>query len=74
MNDKISEAFCLIAELAVNFGSEINNDPADKIVAAIIHSAQLVTADENLRACEWLDTVAKSNIFSGLAPRRYDFW
>ncbi len=48
-----------IAELSVNFGTEINNDPADRIIAAssIVHNAQLVTADENLRASKLLDTV-----------------
>ena len=48
-----------IAELSVNFGTEINNDPVDRIIAAtsIVHNAQLVTADENLRTSELLDTV-----------------
>ncbi|PKG98097.1 type II toxin-antitoxin system VapC family toxin [Paraglaciecola sp. MB-3u-78] len=48
-----------IAELSVNFDSEINNDPADRIIAAtsIIYNAQLITADKNLRNSELLDTV-----------------
>jgi PIN domain nuclease of toxin-antitoxin system len=48
-----------IAELSVNFGREINNDPADRIIAAtsIIHNAQLVTADTNILNCRLLDTV-----------------
>ena len=48
-----------IAELSVNFGSEINNDPADRIIAAtsIIHNARLVTADQNLISSEMLDTI-----------------
>ena len=48
-----------IAELSVNFSSEINNDPADRIIAAtsIIHNSRLVTADQNLLASEMLDTV-----------------
>ena len=48
-----------IAELSVNFGSGINSDPADRIIAAtsIIYNAQLVTADKNLRNSELLDTV-----------------
>lgn len=48
-----------IAELSVSFGSEINNDPADRIIAAttIIHNAHLVTADQNLRDSQMLDTV-----------------
>ena len=48
-----------IAELSVNFDSEINNDPADRIIAAtsIIHNAQLVTVNQNLRTSELLDTI-----------------
>lgn len=48
-----------IAELSTNFGTEVNNDPADRIISAtsIIHNAQLVTADKNLRACEIIDTI-----------------
>ena len=48
-----------IAELSVNFSSEINNDPADRIIAAtsIFQNAQLVTADQNLRESEMLDTI-----------------
>lgn len=47
-----------IAELSVNFGDEINNDPADRLIAAtsIIHNARLVTADSNLRDCDLIDT------------------
>lgn len=48
-----------IAELSVNFNSDINNDPADRIIAAtsIIHNARLVTADQNLLSSEMLDTI-----------------
>ncbi len=48
-----------IAELSVNFSSKINNDPADRIIAAtsIIHNSQLVTSDQNLRANELLDII-----------------
>jgi len=48
-----------IAELSVNFTSEINNDPADRIIAAtsIIQNAQLITANQNLRESEMLDTI-----------------
>jgi len=48
-----------IAELSVNFDHTINNDPADRIIAAtsIINNAQLVTADQNLRASVLLDTI-----------------
>ena len=48
-----------IAELSTNFGSEINNDPADRIITAtsIIHNAQLITADSNLRQSVLIDTI-----------------
>ena len=48
-----------IAELSVSFSAEINKDPADRIIAAtsIIRNAQLVTADQNLRDGEMLDTI-----------------
>lgn len=48
-----------IAELSVNFGDEINNDPADRIIGAtsIIHNARLVTADTNLKNCDLIDTL-----------------
>lgn len=48
-----------IAELSTNVGPEINNDPADRIIAAtsVIHNAQLVTADSNLRESTIVDTL-----------------
>jgi PIN domain nuclease of toxin-antitoxin system len=48
-----------IAELSVNFGPEINNDPADRIISAtsIIRNAQLITADQNLISSEKVDTL-----------------
>lgn len=48
-----------IAELSTNFGPEINNDPADRIIAAtsIIHNAQLITSDSNLRQSTLIDTI-----------------
>lgn len=48
-----------IAELAVNFGSEISKDPADRIISAtsIIQNARLITADQNLIASEIVDTL-----------------
>ncbi len=48
-----------IAELSVNLGAEINKDPADRLISAtsIIRNARLVTADENLRNAEILDTI-----------------
>jgi len=48
-----------IAELAVNFGSELNNDPADRLIAAtsVLANAPIVTADNNLRGSPLLKTV-----------------
>ena len=48
-----------IAELSVNFTDEINNDPADRLIAAtsILGHAPLVTADENLRTASVLETI-----------------
>lgn len=48
-----------IADLSVNLGAEINNDPADRIIAAtsIIKNAQLITADANLLSCGMIDTL-----------------
>jgi PIN domain nuclease of toxin-antitoxin system len=47
------------SELSVNFGSELNNDPADRLIAAtsILANAPIVTADENLRGASFLKTV-----------------
>ena len=48
-----------IAELSVNLGPEINNDPADRLIAAtsILLNAPIVTADENLRGAKVLKTI-----------------
>ncbi|QEA40784.1 type II toxin-antitoxin system VapC family toxin [Pistricoccus aurantiacus] len=48
-----------IAELSTNLDSQINNDPADRIIAAtsIIYNAQLITADSNLRQSTLIDTI-----------------
>jgi PIN domain nuclease of toxin-antitoxin system len=48
-----------IAELSVNFGSEINKDPADRLIAAtsILENAPIITADENLRRVTTLETI-----------------
>ena len=48
-----------IAELSVNFGSEINNDPADRLIAAtsILKNIPIVTADQNLRNATILETI-----------------
>ena len=48
-----------IAELSVNINAPMNNDPADRLIAAtsIINNAQLVTPDQNLRSSDLPDTV-----------------
>ena len=48
-----------IAELSVNFGSEINNDPADRLIAAtsILSNAPVITADRNLREATIVSTI-----------------
>ena len=48
-----------IAELSVSFDSTISNDPADRMIAAsaIIHDAEIVTADHNLRESLLVKTV-----------------
>ncbi|GMQ83833.1 MAG: type II toxin-antitoxin system VapC family toxin [Gammaproteobacteria bacterium] len=48
-----------IAELSVNLGAEINNDPADRLIAAtsILRNAPVVTADQNLRDATLLETI-----------------
>ena len=48
-----------IAELSVNFGSEINNDPADRLIAAtsILKNIPIITADINLRNATILETI-----------------
>ncbi|MEX0619315.1 MAG: type II toxin-antitoxin system VapC family toxin [Pseudohongiellaceae bacterium] len=48
-----------IAELSTNFGNDVSDDHADRIIAAtsVINNAQLVTADKKLRESELLDTV-----------------
>jgi PIN domain nuclease of toxin-antitoxin system len=48
-----------IAELSVNFGEDVNKDPADRIITAtsIIQNAQLVTADRNLIQSKIVETI-----------------
>jgi PIN domain nuclease of toxin-antitoxin system len=48
-----------IAAQAVSLPMSINNDPADRIIAAtsLIYGAVLITADENLRAAPMLTTI-----------------
>ena len=48
-----------IAEMSVNFGSQINNDPADRLIAAtsILRNAPVITADRNIRAASMVETI-----------------
>jgi PIN domain nuclease of toxin-antitoxin system len=48
-----------IAELSVNFGVELNNDPADRLIAAtsVLGNVPVVTADNNLRVASLLETI-----------------
>jgi len=48
-----------IAELSVNFGIEINNDPADRLIAAssILKNSPVITADHNLRGATIVETI-----------------
>ncbi len=48
-----------IAELSVDFGSEINNDPADRLISAtsILKNIPIITADQNLRNATVLETI-----------------
>lgn len=48
-----------IAELSVGLGKEINQDPADRIIAAtaIIGNLELITADKNLIKSDLVKTI-----------------
>lgn len=48
-----------IADLSVSLKSEINLDPADRLICAtaIVKGAPLVTADSNLRASKMVKTI-----------------
>lgn len=48
-----------IAELSTKLTSNINSDPADRLIAATskISNAPLITADRNLRKSETLNTI-----------------
>lgn len=48
-----------IATRSMRFGTEVNNDPADRLIAAtaVEHGARLVTSDRNLRAASMIDTL-----------------
>ena len=58
-NYHVQEITPEIAELSVNFGTEINKDPADRLISAtsILHNAPIVTADINLREVSILETI-----------------
>ena len=58
-NFRIQEITPEIAELSVNFSSEVNNDPADRLIAAtsILRSAPIVTADQDLRKATVIETI-----------------
>ncbi len=58
-NFYIQEITPEIAELSVNFSQEINNDPADRLIAAtsILKNAPIITADQNLRDTALLSTI-----------------
>lgn len=48
-----------IAETALGFPEEVNNDPADRIISAtaVIHESRLVTSDRNLLKFGQIPTV-----------------
>ena len=48
-----------IAEMSVNFGSQINNDPADRLIAAtsILRNAPIITTDQNIRDASMVETI-----------------
>ena len=48
-----------MAELSVKPGAEVNNDPADRLIAAtsILRNAPVITADKNLREATLLETI-----------------
>ena len=58
-NYHIQEITPEIAELSVNLGPEINNDPADRLIAAtsILRNAPVITADQNLIEATLLETI-----------------
>lgn len=58
-NCHVQEITPEIAELSVNLSREINNDPADRLIAAtsILKNAPIITADQNLRNTAILATI-----------------
>ena len=55
----VSEITPEIAELSVNFGTEISKDPVDRLIAAtsIARNTPIVTADRNLRESTIIETI-----------------
>jgi len=58
-NYQIQQITPEIAELSVNFGAEINNDPADRLIAAtsVLNNTPIITADQNLRDATIVETI-----------------
>jgi PIN domain nuclease of toxin-antitoxin system len=58
-NFHIQEITPEIAELSVNLGPEINNDPADRLIAAtsILRNAPIITADQNFIEATRVETI-----------------
>jgi PIN domain nuclease of toxin-antitoxin system len=58
-NFHIQEITPEIADLSVNFDSEIINDRADRLIAAtaILSNAPIITADQNLRNATMIKTI-----------------
>jgi PIN domain nuclease of toxin-antitoxin system len=58
-NFQVQEITADIAEMSVNFGAEINNDPADRLIAAtsILRNAPIISADQNFRKATMVETI-----------------
>ena len=58
-NFQVQEITAEIAELSVNFGAEISNDPADRLIAATstLRNAPIISADRNLRKATTVETI-----------------
>ncbi|MDQ7075871.1 MAG: hypothetical protein Q9O24_12150 [Gammaproteobacteria bacterium] len=48
-----------IAELSVNLSNEINNNPADRLIAAIsiLNNTPIIAEDQNLKSAEMVKTI-----------------
>jgi len=55
---KVMQVTAKVADVVARHAQDINGDPADRVIAAtsIVHGAQLLTADPDLRAKSFLDT------------------